>query len=142
VLIAGALIDLARGDHVECEPQRVTGDDRHWAYRIVNGRRPDFGIEFLVEHDVPLGYPQYQTRVVFSPRCTAGRGAYGHRSVFGQIRIGHDALFVPMSIIPDLEVSPPLETYLKAPGCPRGFLFPRFAVAGSMIYENTDCLTD
>jgi hypothetical protein len=39
VLISGALIDLARGgDLVECEPQRVTGDGRHWAYRIVDGR--------------------------------------------------------------------------------------------------------
>ena len=39
VLISGALIDVARGgDVVECEPQRVTGDGRHWAYRIVDGR--------------------------------------------------------------------------------------------------------
>ena len=39
VLISGALIDLARGgDLVECEPQQVTGDGRHWAYRIVDGR--------------------------------------------------------------------------------------------------------
>jgi hypothetical protein len=39
VLISGALIGLARGgDLVECEPQRVTGDGRHWAYRIVDGR--------------------------------------------------------------------------------------------------------
>ena len=39
VLISGTLIDLARGgDLVECEPQRVTGDGRHWAYRIVDGR--------------------------------------------------------------------------------------------------------
>src|SRR5262245_1139167 len=39
VLISGALIDVARGgDLVECEPQRVTGDGRHWAYRIVDGR--------------------------------------------------------------------------------------------------------
>src|SRR5262245_28203538 len=39
VLIAGALIDVARGgDLVECELQRVTGDGRHWAYRIVDGR--------------------------------------------------------------------------------------------------------
>src|SRR5262249_21090953 len=39
VLISGALIDLARGgDLLECEPQRVTGDGRHWAYRIVDGR--------------------------------------------------------------------------------------------------------
>src|SRR5262249_30868455 len=39
MLIAGALIDLARGgDLLECEPQRVTGDSRHWAYRIVDGR--------------------------------------------------------------------------------------------------------
>src|SRR5215470_13486052 len=39
VLISGALIDLARGgDLVECELQRVTGDGRHWAYRIVDGR--------------------------------------------------------------------------------------------------------
>ena len=34
VLISGALIDVARGsDHVECEPQRVTGDGHYWAYR-------------------------------------------------------------------------------------------------------------
>jgi len=39
VLISGALIDVARGsDLVECEPQRVTDDGRHWAYRIVDGR--------------------------------------------------------------------------------------------------------
>ena len=39
VLIAGALFDFARGgDLVECELQRVTGDGRHWAYRIVDGR--------------------------------------------------------------------------------------------------------
>ena len=39
MLISGALIDLAHGnDLVECEPQRVTGDGRHWAYRIVDGR--------------------------------------------------------------------------------------------------------
>jgi hypothetical protein len=39
VLIAGALFDFARGgDLVECELQRVTGDRRHWAYRIVDGR--------------------------------------------------------------------------------------------------------
>src|SRR5215472_19295901 len=39
VLILSALSDLAHGnDLVECEPQRVTGDGRHWAYRIVDGR--------------------------------------------------------------------------------------------------------
>ena len=39
VLISGALIDVARGgDLVECEPQRVTGDGRYQAYRIVDGR--------------------------------------------------------------------------------------------------------
>jgi hypothetical protein len=39
VLISGALIDVARGDDlVECEPQRVTDDGRHWAYRIIDGR--------------------------------------------------------------------------------------------------------
>ena len=39
VLIAGALIDVARGgDLVECEPQRVTDDGGHWAYRIIDGR--------------------------------------------------------------------------------------------------------
>jgi hypothetical protein len=39
VLIAGALFDFARGgDLVECEPQWVAGDGRHWAYRIVDGR--------------------------------------------------------------------------------------------------------
>ena len=38
-VISGALIDLARGgDLVECEPQRVTDDGRHWAYRIIDGR--------------------------------------------------------------------------------------------------------
>ena len=39
VLISGALIDVARGgDLVECEPQRVTDDGGHWAYRIIDGR--------------------------------------------------------------------------------------------------------
>src|SRR5262245_44247373 len=39
VLISGALIDVARGGElVECEPQRVTGDGRYWAYRIIDGR--------------------------------------------------------------------------------------------------------
>ena len=39
VLMLGALSDLAcGGDLVECEPQRVTGDGQHWAYRIVDGR--------------------------------------------------------------------------------------------------------
>src|SRR5262245_9033444 len=39
VLISGTLIDVARGgDLVECEPQRVTGDGRYWAYRIIDGR--------------------------------------------------------------------------------------------------------
>src|SRR5438874_4608763 len=39
VLILGALVDFARGgDLIECEPQRVTGDGRYWAYRIVDGR--------------------------------------------------------------------------------------------------------
>jgi len=39
MLISGALIDIARGgDLVECEPQRVTGDGRYWAYSIVDGR--------------------------------------------------------------------------------------------------------
>jgi hypothetical protein len=34
-----ALSELAcGGDLVECEPQRVTGDGQHWAYRIVDGR--------------------------------------------------------------------------------------------------------
>jgi hypothetical protein len=39
VVILSALNDSARGgDLVACEPQRVTGDGRHWAYRIVDGR--------------------------------------------------------------------------------------------------------
>ena len=39
VFISGALTDIARGgDLVACEPQRVTGDSSHWAYRIVDGR--------------------------------------------------------------------------------------------------------
>jgi hypothetical protein len=36
VLISGALIDITRGDLVECEPQRVTGDGRYWAYLCVS----------------------------------------------------------------------------------------------------------
>jgi hypothetical protein len=37
VLILGA--PVARGgDLVECEPQHVTSDGRHWAYRIIDGR--------------------------------------------------------------------------------------------------------
>jgi hypothetical protein len=39
VLISCALIDVARGgDLVECEPQRVTGDGRYRAYRIIDAR--------------------------------------------------------------------------------------------------------
>jgi hypothetical protein len=39
VLIAAALVDVAHGGELaECEPQRVTGDGRHWAYRIIDGR--------------------------------------------------------------------------------------------------------
>jgi hypothetical protein len=39
VLMLGALSELARGgDLLECEPQRVSGDGQHWAYRIVDGR--------------------------------------------------------------------------------------------------------
>jgi hypothetical protein len=39
VLMLGALSELAcGGDLVECEPQRVTGDGQHWAFRIVDGR--------------------------------------------------------------------------------------------------------
>ena len=35
----GALSELAcGGDLVECEPQRVTGDGQHWAFRIVDGK--------------------------------------------------------------------------------------------------------
>jgi hypothetical protein len=39
VVILSALNEPARGgDVVACEPQRVTGDGHHWAYRIVDGR--------------------------------------------------------------------------------------------------------
>src|SRR5262245_18821197 len=39
VFISGALTDIARGgDLVACEPQHVTGDGSHWAYRIVDSR--------------------------------------------------------------------------------------------------------
>jgi hypothetical protein len=39
VVILSALNAPARGgDAVACEPQRVTGDGHHWAYRIVDGR--------------------------------------------------------------------------------------------------------
>ena len=39
VLIAAIPIEHARGGELmDCEPQRVRGDGRHWAYRILDGR--------------------------------------------------------------------------------------------------------
>jgi hypothetical protein len=39
VLVAAIPIDHARGGEVmDCEPQPVRGDGRHWAYRIIDGR--------------------------------------------------------------------------------------------------------
>jgi hypothetical protein len=39
VVMLSALNAPARGGElVACEPQRVTGDGRHWAYRIIDGR--------------------------------------------------------------------------------------------------------
>jgi hypothetical protein len=39
VLVAAILLDHARGGELmDCEPQRVRGDGRHWAYRIIDGR--------------------------------------------------------------------------------------------------------
>jgi len=39
VLLAAILVDHARGGELmDCEPQRVSGDGRHWAYRIIDGR--------------------------------------------------------------------------------------------------------
>jgi hypothetical protein len=39
VLVAAILVDHARGGELmDCEPQRVSGDGRHWAYRIIDGR--------------------------------------------------------------------------------------------------------
>jgi hypothetical protein len=39
VLVAAILVDHARGGELmDCEPQPVHGDGRHWAYRIIDGR--------------------------------------------------------------------------------------------------------
>ena len=39
LLVAAILVDHARGGELtDCEPQRVSGDGRHWAYRIIDGR--------------------------------------------------------------------------------------------------------
>jgi hypothetical protein len=39
VLVAAILVEHARGGElVDCEPQPVSGDGRHWAYRIIDGR--------------------------------------------------------------------------------------------------------
>src|SRR5262245_18388122 len=39
VLVAAILVDHARGGELtDCKPQRVSGDGRHWAYRIIDGR--------------------------------------------------------------------------------------------------------
>jgi hypothetical protein len=39
VLVAAILVDHAQGGELmDCEPQRVSGDGRHWAYRIIDGR--------------------------------------------------------------------------------------------------------
>ena len=39
VLVAANPVDHARGGELmDCEPQRVRGDGRHWAYRIIDGR--------------------------------------------------------------------------------------------------------
>src|SRR4051812_8894854 len=38
-LVAAILVEHARGGElVDCEPQPVSGDGRHWAYRIIDGR--------------------------------------------------------------------------------------------------------
>ena len=40
VLVAAIPIEHARGGELmDCEPQRVRGDGRHWAYRIIDGRQ-------------------------------------------------------------------------------------------------------
>jgi hypothetical protein len=39
VLVSAILVDHARGGELmDCEPQPVHGDRRHWAYRIIDGR--------------------------------------------------------------------------------------------------------
>jgi hypothetical protein len=39
VLVAAILVEHARGGELmDCEPQPVSGDGRHWAYRIIDGR--------------------------------------------------------------------------------------------------------
>jgi hypothetical protein len=80
-LISGALIDLARGgDLLECEPQRVTGDGRHWAYRIVDGRacwypgRPGKPKnELLWERGISLSADQPATQVEIEDSEPASR---------------------------------------------------------------------
>ena len=40
VLVAAIPIEHARGGELmDCEPQRVRGDGRHWAYRVIDGRQ-------------------------------------------------------------------------------------------------------
>ena len=40
VLVAAIPVEHARGGELmDCEPQRVRGDGRHWAYRIIDGRQ-------------------------------------------------------------------------------------------------------
>ena len=40
VLVAAIPIEHAHGGELmDCEPQRVRGDGRHWAYRIIDGRQ-------------------------------------------------------------------------------------------------------
>ncbi len=40
VLVAAVPVEHARGGELmDCEPQRVRGDGRHWAYRILDGRQ-------------------------------------------------------------------------------------------------------
>jgi hypothetical protein len=96
VLISDALIDIVRGgDLVECEPQRVTGDGRHWAYRIVDGRecwyagRPGKPKNELFWDRAPSDGPARgrdegrTTRCPFRPRGRATRKTGDHRGNVG-----------------------------------------------------------
>src|SRR5262249_53712318 len=101
VLILSALSDLARGgDLVECEPQRVTGDGRHWAYRIVDGRecwypgRPreakdravggSRGHPFRAPTGGPTSSRAGATRAALSPRSATGESG-DHRGNAGEM---------------------------------------------------------
>jgi hypothetical protein len=67
VLVAAILVEHARGGElVDCEPQPVSGDGRHWAYRIIDGRECWYPGE--------RGKPKDELRWTEAPLCTSTVG--------------------------------------------------------------------